>query len=159
MFKMKYLTRVGLPGLAILSACCCVLCLLQASPLHAQPILPALRMQGVPQPYDQVSFQRDGVEITRCHFAPTLKRPFLFPLIGPSGQSLTRMGHPHDPVGHSHHNSVWISHHDVQGVNFWGDTGKGRIVHQKIEKLTDGEREHPSPCSMPGIDEANKRRS
>ena len=50
------------------------------------------------------------------------------------------MGHPHDPVGHSHHNSVWISHNDVNGVTFWGDRGKnaGKIVCQRVEKLEDG---------------------
>src|SRR5438105_3402240 len=111
-------------------------------PARAQP-KPVPRMQAVPQPYDQVSFHRDGVEIARFHFGPALKRPFVFPLIGPSSRSLTRMGHPHDPVTHSHHNSVWISHNDVNGVSFWADTGKntGRIVHQRVEKLTDGETE------------------
>src|SRR4051812_15093228 len=126
------------------------------SPLQAQP-KPVPRMQAVPQPYDQVSFQRDGVEITRYHFGASLKRPFLFPVIGPSGQSLTRMGHPHDPAGHSHHNSVWISHNDVQGVVFWGDSGKGRIVHQRIEKLTDGEREASISALSAWIDEASKK--
>jgi len=113
--------------------------------VQAQPTLPdpkpVPRMQAVPQPYDQVSFQRDGVEIARYHFGPTLNRPFVFPVIGPSGRSLTRMGHPHDPITHSHHNSIWISHHDVNGVSFWGDQGKGRIVHQKVELLDDGPNE------------------
>lgn len=96
-------------------------------------------LQAVPQPHHQLSFQRDGQEITRLHFGPDLRRPFLFPLVGPSGRVLTRMGHPHDPEGHSHHNSVWISHHDVNGVTFWGDKGKGlgRIAHQRIEKIAD----------------------
>ncbi|MCX7887987.1 MAG: PmoA family protein, partial [Verrucomicrobiae bacterium] len=91
----------------------------------------------VPQPYHQISFQRDGVEITRYHFGPELNRPFIFPVIGPLGRPLTRMGHPHDPEGHSHHNSVWISHHDVNGANFWADRTGVRIVHQRIEKLDD----------------------
>ncbi|MHC4329832.1 MAG: DUF6807 family protein [Planctomycetota bacterium] len=56
---------------------------------------PVPRMQVVPMPYDQASFQRDGVELTRYHFGPGLHRPFLFPVSGPSGRSLTRMGHPH----------------------------------------------------------------
>jgi hypothetical protein len=54
------------------------------------------------------------------------------------------MGHPHDPVGHSHHNSFWVSHSDVNGVSFWADRGKeplGRIVHRRIERLTDGDAE------------------
>jgi hypothetical protein len=95
-------------------------------------------MQAVPLPYDQVSLQRDGAEIARYHFGPALHRPFVFPVVGPAGQCLTRMGHPHDPVGHSHHNSVWISHFAVNGVDFWGDTGKGRIVHKRVEQLDDG---------------------
>jgi hypothetical protein len=118
---------------------CVPFCLLivQSSPSQPKPVP---KMQAVPQPYDQVSFQREGQEIARFHFGSSLRRPFVFPLIGPSGRSVTRMGHPHDPIGHSHHNSVWISHHDVNGVTFWGDAGKnaGRIVHQRVEKLTDG---------------------
>ena len=103
--------------------------------LPARKAVPA--MQIIPMPYDQASFQRDGVEITRYHFGPGLHRPFLFPIIGPSGRSLTRMGHPHDPVSHSHHNSVWISHHDVNGTNFWADRGNGKIRHKRIAKFED----------------------
>jgi hypothetical protein len=125
---------------------------------HAQ-LKPAPRMQALPQPCEQVSFQRDGVEIARFHFGPTLKRPFVFPLIGPAGRSLTRMGHPHDPVGHSHHNSVWIAHNDVNGVSFWADTGKnsGRIVHQRVEKLTDGDTEASVTSVHAWIDDATKK--
>jgi hypothetical protein len=124
----------------------------------AQP-KPAPRLQATPQPYDQVSFQRDGVEIARFHFGNSLKRPFVFPLIGPGGRALTRMGHPHDPGGHSHHNSVWIAHNDVNGVSFWADTGKntGRIVHQRVEKLTDGNTEASVTSLNHWIDDANKK--
>jgi len=94
-------------------------------------------MQVVPQPDDQLSFQRDGVELARYHFGPMLRRPFVFPIIGPAGRSLTRMGHPHDPVTHSHHNSFWLSHQNVNGVNFWEDHGDGRIVQQRIEEFED----------------------
>lgn len=95
-------------------------------------------MQVVPMAYEQASFQRDGVEVTRYHFGGGLERPFLFPVNGPSGRSLTRMGHPRDPQSHSHHNSVWISHNDVNGVSFWSDTGKGKIRHRRIVKFEDG---------------------
>ena len=114
-----------------------------ASARGAQDLLPAAvpvpRMQAVPQPYDQVSFQRDAEEITRLHLGKGLERPFLFPVIGPAGRSVTRMGHPHDPVTHSHHNSVWIAHNDVNGVTFWPDTpAAGRIVHDKTLAFEDG---------------------
>ena len=98
---------------------------------------PVPRLQAIPQPYQQVSFQRDGAEIARYHYGPALRRPFVFPIIGPAGRSLTRMGHPRDPEGHSHHNSVWITHNDVNGVGFWGDRQPGRIAHQRIESLDD----------------------
>jgi len=98
---------------------------------------PVPRLQIVPRPYQQASFQRDGVEITRYHFGPALHRPFLFPVIGPTGRSLTRMGHPHDPESHSHHNSVWISHYDVAGVDFWGDRAGATIRHKRIVKYED----------------------
>ncbi len=71
--------------------------------------------------------------------ATNQNRPFVYPILGPSGRSLTRMGHPRDPESHSHHNSVWLSHHDVNGTDFWGDNGKGRILHQRIEQIEDGE--------------------
>jgi hypothetical protein len=106
--------------------------------LEAKPVP---RLQVVPQAYEQASFQRDGAEITRYHFGPGLNRPFLFPVIGPSGRSLTRMGHPHDPQGHSHHNSVWMSHFDVGDVDFWGDRRLGVIRHKRIISYEDeGER-------------------
>ncbi len=102
---------------------------------------PVPRLQVVPQAYGQASFQRDGVEITRYHFGPGLNRPFLFPVVGPSGHSLTRMGHPHDPESHSHHNSVWMSHVDVGGVDFWSDRRLGTVRHKRIVAYEDeGER-------------------
>ena len=141
----------------ILSVCICVHLWFFSSAFAQPKSVP--RMQAVPQPYEQVSFQRDGVEITRFHFGAGLRRPFVFPLIGPSGRSLTRMGHPQDPIGHSHHNSVWISHNDVNGVNFWGDAGKnlGRIVHQRVEKLTDGDDEASVTSLNHWIEDTSKK--
>jgi hypothetical protein len=97
-----------------------------------------LRVQAIPLPYDQVSFQRDEKEIARYHFSPDLMRPFVYPLIGPSGRTLTRMGHPGDPNTHSHHNSVWFSLSNVNGADFWSDRGGGRIRHLLTEMLEDG---------------------
>jgi len=100
---------------------------------------PVPEMQVLPLPYDQAAFQHRGIELTRLHFAPTLKRPFLYPLAGPEGRSLTRMGHPHDPVTHDHHNSVWISHQSVQGENFWENQGNpSQIVCQRVDQYGDG---------------------
>jgi hypothetical protein len=110
--------------------------LLMAPLLLAEP-KPVPRVQAIPLPHDDVSFQRDGVEIARSCAGHDGFRPFIFPVIGPSGRSLTRMGHPHDPVTHSHHNSVWLSHQFVNGVNFWEDRD-AHIVQQRIERFEDG---------------------
>ena len=119
----------------------CFLVLLVSANAWAQSALPAPRpippMQVIPMPYHQASFQRSGTEIIRYHFGPSLCRPFVFPVVGHSGRSLTRMGHPHDPESHSHHNSVWISHNDVDGVSFWSDRGGGKIHHKRIVKFED----------------------
>jgi len=121
---------------------CLFVAVLSGSSARGQEALgllkPVPRLAVVPMPYQQASFQRDGVEITRYHFGGDLNRPYLFPVIGPSGRPLTRMGHPRDPESHSHHNSVWISHTDVNGVDFWGDGGKGKIRHKRIIKYEDG---------------------
>lgn len=105
---------------------------------------PVPRMQVVPLPDGKASFRFDGRELTCYHFGESLRRPFLYPFVGPEGHCLTRMGHPRDPFGHSHHNSVWISHQNLAGVDFWADrlaTGAkpGRIVHQRFERLEDGD--------------------
>jgi len=99
---------------------------------------PVPRMQVLPLPHDEASFQRDGKELTRYHFAPDQRRPFLYPVNGPGGRSLTRMGHPHAAASHSHHNSVWVAHNDVNGDVFWADNGPGRIVPQWVAEYTDG---------------------
>jgi hypothetical protein len=111
-------------------------CLPADAPLTSAKPVPAA--QAIPLPHHEVSFQRNGFELARLHCEPDGFRPFVFPVIGPAGRSLTRMGHPHDPVTHSHHNSVWISHHDVNGVSFWDDRGKGRILVEHVEEFEDG---------------------
>jgi Methane oxygenase PmoA len=112
----------------------------QDSTPELQPV-PVPRMQVLPLPRHEVSLTDNGQELTRYFHHPQEKRTFLYPIIGPSGRSLTRMGHPQDPNGHSHHNSVWISHMQVNGVDFWADTGKGKIVQQRVVRYGDSDTE------------------
>jgi hypothetical protein len=87
------------------------------------------RVQIVPQSDDQVSFQLDGQEKLRWHSSARYPRPFFFPLIGPSGRSVTRMGHPAAP-DHGHHRSLWWGHTHVGGVNFWDERGGTQQIRQ-----------------------------
>lgn len=100
---------------------------------------PFPRVQLIPQPYDQVSFQVDGREWLRYHYGPATPKPYFFPVLGPSGREVTRISHPHDPHGHGHHLSLWIAHHDLDGQSFWQPyQTKNRIVHERMVKLEDG---------------------
>lgn len=70
-------------------------------------------------------------------------RPYLYPLIGPGGQALTRnwpmknaLDEEHD---HPHHKSFWFTHGAVNGIDFWADgPDKGKIVHRKFTNIESG---------------------
>ena len=92
------------------------------------------RCEAVPLPDNQVSFRIDGVEKLRWHHDKKYPRPFFYPFNGPSGETLTRMGHP-GAQNHDHHRSVWFAHHDINGFDFWADprpNGKFGRIKQKL---------------------------
>lgn len=90
---------------------------------------PIPKCQAIPLPNHEVSFQVNGIERTRWHYGAQYPRPFLYPLNGPSGETLTRMGHPGAP-DHDHHRSVWFAHYKVLGIDFWGDGRNDAHVRQ-----------------------------
>lgn len=69
-------------------------------------------------------------------------KPVLYPVVGPFGNKMTRSfpfeeeidGEDND---HPHHSSLWYTHGDVNGVDFWA-TGqdKGRILHQEFLEIS-----------------------
>jgi hypothetical protein len=83
-----------------------------------------------------------GQPFTEYRFANAPK-PYLFPLLGPGGVSMTRNfpiasvpGEEHD---HPHHRSVWFGHGLVNGHDFWTETPRsGRIVHDKFRAIRGG---------------------
>lgn len=94
-------------------------------------------MQVRPEPRWGASFWIGDTRVLGFDAGSGMRRPFLYPVLGPSGRPLTRMGHPHDPVSHSHHNSVWLSHNNVGGTNFWADKGgTSEVIH--IARFEDG---------------------
>lgn len=95
------------------------------------------RCQVVPLADHQASLCVDGREVTRWHFGPSYPRPFFYPLLGPSGVSLTRMGHP-GAENHDHHRSVWFAHHKLLGIDFWSDQTEARIRQQRWLVYRDG---------------------
>jgi len=110
------------------------------SSLSAEEPFTLKRCELLPLPEHQVSFQIDGVEKMRWHFGNEYPRPFFYPFNGPSGTSLTRMGHP-GAQNHDHHRSVWFAHHDVGGVDFWSDHTQGRVRQKHWYCYRDGDAE------------------
>lgn len=101
-----------------------------------QPPQPT-RCEIVPLAEHSVSLQIDGVEKTRWHYGSEYPRPFFFPFNGPSGSSLTRMGHP-GASNHDHHRSVWFAHNNVGGSDFWSDNTKSQIRQKTWYAYSDG---------------------
>jgi hypothetical protein len=101
------------------------------------------RMQLVPQPEGRLDVEEDGRLVTAYHHRASEPKPYLYPLIGPAGRGLTRLGHPHDPgETHRHHHSIWCGFRGVSGENFWEEPAAPRaggvLRHQRFERLEDG---------------------
>lgn len=109
------------------------------------------RCEIVPQPNHEVSLRIDGREKLRWHFDPKYPRPFFYPFNGPSGETLTRMGHP-GAQNHDHHRSVWFAHHQVDGLTFWSDKTKAKIVQTHWYRYRDGMKEAVMATHLSWVD-------
>lgn len=97
------------------------------------------RVQAIPE-IDRVGLRIDGVERAAYHFGTGLNAPFLFPIVGPSGSLLTRLGAPH-PEGRGPERSVWFGHENLAGTNFWDEHSPGtdvKIRHREVSRFQDG---------------------
>jgi hypothetical protein len=95
------------------------------------------RVRIEPLPERQFGFYIGPTEVTRWHFSDLAPRPYFFPVNGPSGQSLTRMGHPGAP-NHDHHRSLWFAHSDLLGIDFWSENTASRIRQSQWYAIEDG---------------------
>ena len=82
-----------------------------------------------------------GERVTVYHYNKELLKPFLNPIMGPFGHTVTRgdespEGHNHD---HLHHRSLWVSYGEVNHADFWSEgDGAGRQVHKSFNKILEG---------------------
>lgn len=72
------------------------------------------------------------------------KRPFFYPVIGPTGASMTRdwpmQDNPEDIKDHIHHKGICFKHGNVNGINFWSDQKEsGNIVQESIKHSIDAQ--------------------
>ena len=92
---------------------------------------------------DRIEFRIGGELFTCYHFGGEYARPFLYPIIGPGGKSITRCYPmeqvPGETTDHAHHRSVWVAHGDVNGVDNWSEEkGHGRIIHRAFTEKVSG---------------------
>jgi len=77
-------------------------------------------------------------------------KPIVWPIIGPTGKAMTRY-YPMAEVDeekeykkdHPHHRSLWFTHGEVNGIDFWSDTKKapealGTEKHREFVKVQGG---------------------
>jgi hypothetical protein len=88
---------------------------------------------------------RDGQLLTQ-YLELSGHKPVLYPLIGPGGAAMTRSypiaaTRPGEREDHVHHRSLWFTHGEVNGVDFWAEgDGRGKIIQTDLrtEKTGDG---------------------
>ncbi len=72
---------------------------------------------------------------TAFNYSQDWVRPFLFPVISPSGKLLVRELLPNTPdAEHPHHRGIWTAHGDINGVDNWSEMeGHGYQITRKVE--------------------------
>lgn len=70
-------------------------------------------------------------------------RPYLYPILLPGNVAMSRnwpmKETPGEDRDHPHHRSLWWSHGDVNGVDFWSESDKaGRTVHDQTVEVKSG---------------------
>jgi len=92
-----------------------------------------------------VRVELDGALFTEYHYQ-NVARPFLYPIIGPAGLSMTRdwpmVKTTNEPTDHVHHKGLWFAHGNMNGIDFWSEQkAYGKTIHQKFLELTSGKAE------------------
>jgi len=90
-----------------------------------------------------VTVKLDGQLFTE--YVITGAKPILWPIIGPNGKPITR-AYPMIPdvadetdKDHPHQKSLWFTHGNVNGVDFWAETpGHGSAKHKEYLKVAGG---------------------
>jgi hypothetical protein len=96
----------------------------------------------------KVRVEFNGELFTEYHFEGQ-RRPYFYPIIGPTGASMTRDWPQRDTTpgeekDHIHHRGLWYGHRHVNDAGFWEESAKpgvmlGKIVHEKFLEVKGGE--------------------
>jgi hypothetical protein len=118
-------------------------CLLPVLCLVVAPVLMAGEFT-VEKQADGLTVKQDGKLVTR-YLTKSGAKPILWPVIGPDGKEVTR-GWPlrekldFEKNDHIHQRSLWFTHGNVNGIDFWSESGKnGTIEQTKLVKAEGGD--------------------
>lgn len=118
---------------------------------ESAPATPGIRVKKAGDGLIEVSI--DGQPFTAFNYADNLPKPFLYPVFGPTGATVTRhypmKEVPSEPAkrrDHPHHRSLWTAHGDVRtgdfsrtGVDYWAQdndpTGKRTKGIEKVSRI------------------------
>ncbi|HZZ73131.1 MAG TPA: PmoA family protein [Pirellulales bacterium] len=90
-----------------------------------------------------VSIKIDGQPFAN-YVAKGAFKPYVWPIYGPTQKKMTRdfpmIEHvPGESKDHPHQRSMWFTHGDVNGVDFWAETPKsGKIVQRELARVAGG---------------------
>ena len=109
--------------------------------------IPAFAAVEVKQGQDRVDISIDGKLFTTLFYGPNTMKPYIAPLLAPSGKVMTRRWPMDSAVqgetkDHPHHTGMWFTHGDVNGVDFWANVKEGpkfgKVVVDKITTAKGG---------------------
>ena len=91
---------------------------------------------------DRVKVEINGKLFTEYVFENT-PRPYCYPLLGPGQLEMMRHAPmkkvPGEDQDHPHHRSLWFTHGDVNGIDFWTESKNfGKIVHAGFDEVKSG---------------------
>lgn len=109
-------------------------------------IVPAFAAVDVKQGQDRIDVTIDGQPFTTFYFGENTMKPYLSPLRTATGAVVTRLGPMEKVAGestdHPHHQGLWFTHGDVNGLDFWANVKPGpkfgRVVVDKITTAKSG---------------------
>ncbi|HVA48689.1 MAG TPA: PmoA family protein [Pirellulales bacterium] len=139
----------------------CPLLLLAAVALVVVPVQARAAKFVLKRQQEDVRVEIDGKLFT-IYRTSTGPKPILWPVIGPTGVEMARAfpmkdvpGEKHD---HPHQRSVWFTHGDVNGVDFWSETPKhGSIAHREYLRLEEGDGQAVVAAVNDWVDAAGKK--
>lgn len=74
----------------------------------------------------KVTITIGGQPFTEFIFTDTMEKPFLYPIMAPNGETITRgfpwNPQPNDPTDHPHHIGLWFNYENVNGLDFWNNS-------------------------------------